>query len=104
MDYSYTVKDVSFILNRNPEVIRRLIRTGKLKGNKNSNKEGFRIAKDDLIDFVSKHHSYRSARYILEFEKSGENFNNSGCVEELKRTISQLKEDIYKLENILNSF
>lgn len=104
MDYSYTVKDVSFILNRDPEVIRRLIRTGKLKGNKNSKKEGFRVTKDDLIDFVSKHPSYRSDMYISEFEKSGENFNNSGYVEELKRTISQLKEDIYRLEQILNSF
>ena len=104
MDYLYTVKNVSLILNRDPRSIRRLIRAGKLKGNKNSRKDGYCVTKDDLIDFVSKHPSYRSARYILEFEKSGENFNNQGYVEELKRTISQLKEDIYKLENILNSF
>lgn len=104
MNYSYTVKDVSFILNRGPEAIRRLIRTGKLKGNINSKKEGFSVTKDDLIDFVSKYPSYRSAMYISEFEKSGANFNNSGYVEELKRTISQLKEDIYRLEKILNSF
>ena len=104
MDYLYTVKDVSLILNRDPRSIRRLIRAGKLKRNKNSRKEGYYVTKDDLIDFVSKHPSYRSARYILEFEKSGENFNNQGYIEELKRTISQLKDDIYKLENILNSF
>ena len=104
MDYLYTVKDVSLILNRDPRSIRRLIRAGKLKGNKDSRKEGYYVTKDDLIDFVSKHTSYRSARYILEFEKSGDNFNNQGYVEELKRTIWQLKEDIYKLENILNSF
>lgn len=104
MDYSYTVKNVSLILNRDPRSIRRLIRAGKLKGNKNSRKEGYYVTKDDLIDFVSKHPSYRSAMYISEFEKSGENFNNQGYVEELKRTISHLKEDIYKLENILNSF
>lgn len=104
MDYSYTVKNVSLILNRDPRSIRRLIRTGKLKGNKNSKKEGYYVTKDDLIDFVSKHPSYRSAMYISEFEKSGENFNNVGYVEELKRTISQLKGDIYRLEQILNLF
>ena len=84
-------------MNRDPFTIRRLIRAGKLKGNINSRKEGYLVAKDDLIDFVSKHPSYRSARYILEFEKSGENFNSQGYVEESKRTILQLKEDIYKL-------
>lgn len=104
MDYLYTVKNVSLILDRDPQSIRRLIRTGKLKGNKYSKKEGYCVTKDDLIDFVSKHPSYRSARYILEFEKSGENFNRQEYVEELKRNILQLKEDIYKLENILNSF
>ena len=104
MNYSYTVKKVSFILDRDPRSIRRLIRDGKLKGNINSRREGYCVTKDDLIDFVQKHPSYRSARYILEFEKSGENFNNQGYVEEFKRTILQLKEDIYKLENILNSF
>ena len=74
MNYSYTVKMFSLILNRDPMTIRRLIRAGKLKGNINSRKDGYCVTKDDLIDFVSKHPSYRSARYMLEFEKSEREF------------------------------
>ena len=55
---SYSVKEVASILNTSEETVRRWIRDGKLKANKNSNKEGHEITEAMLNAFGRSYPKY----------------------------------------------
>lgn len=106
MNELYTVKDISLLLNVDARTIRRWIRTGKLNGIKTSKKTGFIIQKDDLLDFCNQNPKYRlnmPAQVKEEFVRtqSQNNFDNS--LDEVKKTILQIRTQLNKLEKILNS-
>lgn len=106
MNELYTVKDISLLLNVDVETIRRWIRTGKLNGIKTSKKIGFIVQKDDLLDFCNKNPKYRLDMPVQvkeEFVRGlcSNNFDNS--LDEVKKTILQIRTELDKLEKILNS-
>jgi len=47
-----TVKEAAVILKCGPEHVRRLLRTGKLKGFSEGRRSGFRILESDLEEYV----------------------------------------------------
>ncbi|WP_066647661.1 MULTISPECIES: helix-turn-helix domain-containing protein [Clostridia] len=49
---TYTVKEVAEMLDTNPETVRRWIRSGKLKAEKSSRKDGNVIQEDDLYKYL----------------------------------------------------
>lgn len=55
---TYTVKDISEMLNINPETVRRWIRTGKLKATKDSRKSGNIVSEQMLHSFLKSSPKY----------------------------------------------
>lgn len=49
---TYSVKDIAVMLHTNPETVRRWIRSGKLKADRSSRKEGNMIREDELYRFL----------------------------------------------------
>lgn len=49
---SYTVLDVAKLVGKNPETVRRWIRSGKLKAAQSSRKDGNVVLEDDLYRFL----------------------------------------------------
>lgn len=94
---TYTVKEISTMLDVNEETVRRWIRSGELCGNITSKKHGFVITEIDLCLFVYKHEKYqnrcapynRTSLYIIArnlFKDSPELFAiflNSSCAKQL---------------------
>jgi DNA-binding transcriptional MerR regulator len=50
----YTVEEVSRLLNKNPETIRRWCRSGKIVAEIRSNKEGYSISEAAIADRINK--------------------------------------------------
>lgn len=50
---TYSVKDIADMLNTNPETVRRWIRSGKLKADQNSRKDGNMVREEDLYKYLS---------------------------------------------------
>lgn len=48
----YSVKEISEMLDTNPETVRRWIRAGKLKANQNSRKDGNMVHEDELYKYL----------------------------------------------------
>lgn len=107
MNELYTVKDVSLLLNVDARTIRRWIRAGKLNGIKTSKKTGFIIQKDDLLDFCNQNPKYRLSMPVQIIEEQfalklrSNDFDHS--LDEVKKTILQIRTKLDKLEEILNS-
>jgi transposase len=55
---TYTIKQISNILDVNSETIRRWVRTGELIGTISSRKNGYVIEEVNLIDFLDRHKKY----------------------------------------------
>lgn len=55
---TYTVKEISKILNKNPETVRRWIRDGKLKADQDSRKGGNYVTEAELQKFLKKTPKY----------------------------------------------
>ena len=55
---TYTVNQISDMLQTNPETVRRWIRDGKLKASKDSNKTGNVVSEDNLNEFLAKTPKY----------------------------------------------
>lgn len=49
---TYSVKEIAEMLGTNPETVRRWIRSGKLKAEKNSRKDGNVVQEDDLYKYL----------------------------------------------------
>lgn len=49
---TYSVKDISDMLDTNPETVRRWIRSGKLKANQHSRKDGNTVREDELYKYL----------------------------------------------------
>ena len=56
---TYSVKEISTLLNVNEETVRRWIRTGRLKSTIKSYKNGHVISEFDLYEFVNMNRKYR---------------------------------------------
>ena len=56
---TYTVKEVSTMLDVNEETVRRWIRSGKLYSDIDNKKQGFVITELDLYLFADEHEKYR---------------------------------------------
>ena len=52
---TYSVIDISFSLNVDPETVRRWIRNGKLRGHMFSRKEGYLVSEEDFEAFLKTH-------------------------------------------------
>ena len=50
----FTVKEISKAFGVDEGTVRRWIRSGKLKANKDSNKKGYLVTKEDLGEFVKR--------------------------------------------------
>jgi hypothetical protein len=61
---NYSVKQISEMLETNPETVRRWIRTGKLKAQKESNKDGNIISQAELVAFIKSFPKYASIAAI----------------------------------------
>ena len=59
----YTVEQLSERLDVSKETIRRFIRTGELKAEKGSNKNGFHISEENLKEFLDRHSKYEKIFY-----------------------------------------
>ena len=55
---TYNVKDIAEMLDANKETVRRWIRSGKLKANKTSNKDGNVVTEEDLYKFLKDKSKY----------------------------------------------
>lgn len=55
---TYTVKEISKMLNKNPETVRRWIRDGKLKADQDSRKGGNYVTEAELQKFLKKTPKY----------------------------------------------
>ena len=55
---TYSVKQIADMLNTKPETVRRWIRTGKLKAEQSSRKDGNVITEGDLNDFLKSSPKY----------------------------------------------
>ena len=55
---TYNVKDIAEMLDANEETVRRWIRSGKLKANKTSNKDGNVVTEEDLYKFLKNKSKY----------------------------------------------
>ena len=58
---TYTVKEVSSLIGKHEETIKRWIRSGKLPNSyRNSDKEGWRILESDLLHITHRSHKRRT--------------------------------------------
>ena len=58
---TYTVKEVSSLIGKHEETIKRWIRSGKLPNSyRNSDKEGWRILESDLLHITDRSHKRRT--------------------------------------------
>ncbi len=55
---TYTVKDIAEMLNTNPETVRRWIRSGRLKADQSSRKEGNSVSEQELYTFLKSTSKY----------------------------------------------
>lgn len=62
---TYTVKEIAEKLNTNPETVRRWIRSGKLKAEQSSRKEGNVISEEELQKFISVSPKFNSIMPML---------------------------------------
>ena len=62
---NYTVKQISELLNTNPETVRRWIRSGKLAASQNSKKGGNIISEEALVQFLHATPKYAGLAAIL---------------------------------------
>lgn len=58
-----TVREVAALLEVNNETVRRWIRTGKIKAEKDSNKEGNYICYNAFMDFLDENPKYSAIYY-----------------------------------------
>lgn len=58
-----TVREVAALLEVNNETVRRWIRTGKIKAEKDSNKEGNHICYNAFMDFLDENPKYSAIYY-----------------------------------------
>jgi excisionase family DNA binding protein len=55
----YNTKEIAELLNINEETVRRWIRSGKLKAERSSKKQGNVVYEEDLFEFISDKPKYK---------------------------------------------
>lgn len=104
---SFSVYQVSQVLDTNQETIRRWIRSGSLKANKSSRKGGYEIEPTALAGFLREHPKYVDAAFSslkdalrLQMAK-GEIGDNLMDFKQLFLDSASLKDDILKSEELI---
>lgn len=102
----YNVKMCSQLLNVSEEQVRRLIRTGKLKAIKKSNKEGYKINESDLIAYKynRKNYSPTLSDVLIQSNDTGYNLGKLLYKDALRKMIRErdnLNKAIEVLETLL---
>lgn len=105
MDNYFNTKQISQMTGVGEEQVRRWIRTGELKGSRDSKKHGHRVLESDLNDFLADHPKYRmralGADVNLGYIESPKRKIEKELIEkELDKTvkaIDELKKELEKL-------
>ena len=93
-------KEISELLDVSEETVRRWIRSGKLKAEKSSKKQGNIVYEKDLFEFVSDKPKYK--RMIqAEVHQSNNPFSLNDLLNDLIIQRNQLDEYIDKLQTLL---
>lgn len=93
----YTVKDVAELLDVTEENVRRWCRSGRLIATKDSKKNGFKISRQDLVEFAS-----RIPRYAIRLDMKPVDTDDMFCsLAELIRQRDELNERISKIQDLL---
>ena len=104
---SFSVYQVSQMLDTNQETIRRWIRSGSLKASKSSRKGGYEIEPTTLTDFLREHPKYVDAAFsslkdALRLQMArGDIGDNLMDFKQLFLDSASLKDDILKSEELI---
>lgn len=99
---AYTVKEIAAELNCNPETVRRWIRSGKLKADLNSRKEGALINEDDYLSFLHQKPKYVCIQKGI-IEKPGNLTELETLFMEANQQYKDLLDTVKKIEKLLKS-
>lgn len=98
----YNVAETANLLNVNEETVRRWIRSGELKANKTSNKNGNVIDECDLHAFVRTRSKYRTMLGLQESTVDSTYFNElNGLLKILIGERDRLNDRINKIQTLL---
>ena len=90
MDEWYTVRDVSIMLNVDPETVRRWIRSGKIRASITAKKTGYKISKIDYDMFLRKKGVHEmDAKTLIKLEARGKQCTNVSEFEKFRDMVDE---------------
>ena len=100
MNETYSVKQISKMLNVSEEQVKRWIRNGSLVGELESKKQGYRVKRSDLEDFIWRHPKYKLLIPQTSNERTSDRLEVSLC--SLRRTIAMLEAECNLIQNTID--